>query len=408
MELQTDRHQKVLKILQKYPPQREKMEEYAEKIAQELGIKGRDKQLLIKGSLAPDLFGDFPHHGAKTWEELWRQTREIWRSIKEAMFAYAHNDDMCYYELGKAFHYIQDRWTATPGTPQEHSKWEQQIDDCEIVDDLSLEEYIKNAILPSKTIKGYLDLLNDVAKGVEGVNPQEYGYQSWYDYQYWNDYFLSPYEYEKLANLFYYARRSHPMVEHTKKGWTACSFSTPLLDLNFAYRICLGVARYVFSPKAKQIVEELEEKELEKKKELEEAEYTEKKVEKPSPHKKIVGTRRFRILPAVLGFVWLFMGLGVFAMDIRKFMQWNYIVAWMLLFGIPCIILFKLSFPRIKTLEKMTAEESLKETSLAKEDTVAETAHVYKEAFPELSEEEAELQETQEVDMDFEDEEEDL
>ncbi len=28
MELQTDRHQKVLKILQKYPPQREKMEEY--------------------------------------------------------------------------------------------------------------------------------------------------------------------------------------------------------------------------------------------------------------------------------------------------------------------------------------------------------------------------------------------
>jgi len=127
---------------------------------------------------------------------------------------------------------------------------------------------------------------------------------------------------------------------------------------------------------------------------------------KPAPEK-IVSAKRFRIIPLIVGFLWLFIGLGVFANNLAKYLKWSYIAAWMLLFGIPCIILFKLSFRRVETVKKTSDEETLGLTTIAKENTEHEATSIYREAFPELSEEEAELQETQEVDMDFQDEEED-
>lgn len=121
---------------------------------------------------------------------------------------------------------------------------------------------------------------------------------------------------------------------------------------------------------------------------------------------KIVGAERFRILPFAIGSFWLV--LGVFTANSSriapKILRWNFIIAWAVIFGIPCAILFKLSFRRVGPVEKTPKEETSIPKAIKEEDNESEDTGVYKEAFMELSEDEANLQETQEVDMDFEDE----
>ena len=335
----------------------------AEKIAQELKIEDRNKQLLVEGSVAPDLFGDFPHHKGK---EL-----KIYGHIFDAVYSYQEDDDECYYDLGKALHYIQDGWTARPGTPQGHTRWEQQINDFKILDNIALEDHIKKAAFPTKAIEAYVGLLKKVVRGIDGVIPKEYESVP----------FIRSIFSERLAKLTYYALRIHPVLDSDGRP-----YSTPLLDLNFAYRTCLEVTRCVLSPDAdweKSMV---------------------RRGAKPA-HEKIFSVKRFRILPAAVGLLWLFLGLGVFVKNLAKYLKWNYIAAWMVLFGIPCAILFKLSFHRIETVEKTSMEEASRPTAITKEETEDEAASIYREAFPELKEE-VELRETQEIDMDFEDEEE--
>jgi hypothetical protein len=139
-------------------------------------------------------------------------------------------------------------------------------------------------------------------------------------------------------------------------------YTTPLLDLNFAYRICLEVARCALSH------DFYGEEEWE--------EHVVRGGAKPSPQR-IVSARRFRIPPFAIGFFWLVIGLGVFAENLAKYLKWSYITAWMVLFGIPCAILFKLSFRRIKSVEKTSVEETSRPTSITKEQTKVEAASIY-------------------------------
>jgi restriction system protein len=56
---------------------------------------------------------------------------------------------------------------------------------------------------------------------------------------------------------------------------------------------------------------------------------------------------RFRIPPAMLGAFWLFMGIVVATRaGSTKMLSWSYFFVWMILFGFPCFILFRLSFYR--------------------------------------------------------------
>ena len=99
-----------------------------------------------------------------------------------------------------------------------------------------------------------------------------------------------------------------------------------------------------------------------------------------------VGKRvwRFRVFPAAISIFWLFIGITILTRNPSLIMKWSGILAWMIMFGFPCLILFRLSFYHTQ-IQKRSVE-------------VIERAR-------ELSEEKAELQETQEVDVDFEDEE---
>ena len=387
----------------------------AEKIAQELKIEGRNKRLLVEGSVAPDSIGDFPHHKGK---EL-----KIFEDLLRALSAYEKNDDECYYELGKALHYIQDMWTARPGTPQKHTKWEQQISDCRIIDNSALEDYVNKAAFPTKAIEAFRNLLKKLVIGIDGVIPEEYQsvyllkvkslktrgkleeviarevmLESWKPK--WTSLILADDEEgkrelnkymfctnvsevplsERLAKLAYYALRTHLILDSDGRP-----YSTPLIDLNFAYRTCLGVTRGLLSPSAnweQPIMTRGGEQTLEK----------------------IESATRFRIFPAIVGLIWLLLGVVVFLNNLVKYLKWSYIAAWMVLFGLPCAILFKLSFRGTETVRKISTEETSKLRATAREENWVRG--IYREAFPELSEEEAELQETQEIDMDFEDEEE--
>lgn len=252
----------------------------AEKIAQELKIEGRNKQLLVKGSVAPDLIGDFPHHKGREMK--------IFRDLMKALNAYEKNDDECYYELGKALHYIQDRWTARPRTPQKHTRWEQQIGDCKIIDNYALEDHIKKAAFPTKAVEAFRSLLKKLVIGIDGVVPEEYqgvhllkvkslktggkiaevlareivmkewkpewtalivadseeGERELDNYMFCTNALEFPLS-ERLAKLTYYALRTHPVLDSDGRP-----YSTPLIDLNFAYKTCFGVARSLLSPGA--------------------------------------------------------------------------------------------------------------------------------------------------------------
>jgi len=62
------------------------------------------------------------------------------------------------------------------------------------------------------------------------------------------------------------------------------------------------------------------------------------------------------MVPASCGIFWLLIGLAIFAGNLEKYLQWNYVAAWFLMFGIPCAILFKLSFHESQSKPKMAPE----------------------------------------------------
>jgi len=80
----------------------------------------RAAALLIKGATDPDNFSNFPHHQGKNLE--------IALNILEARIMYLESNDECYYHLGQALHYIQDKWTLRPRIADAHTRWEQEID----------------------------------------------------------------------------------------------------------------------------------------------------------------------------------------------------------------------------------------------------------------------------------------
>jgi len=172
----------------------------ADRVASKIGVGALtlEAAYLRGGSVAPDEWKDFPHHHGK--ETAIRD--RVLRSRKDRLEG--REKDACY-QLGVAFHYLADRWTLTSGSDARHANWERLIERSGFVDDVR--QVIRGVNMPEWDKDRYYSFLDD-------LNPEPAGED----------------ETLKMASL------SRP------SGW-----SSPRIDLNMTYKICLGIARSVFS-----------------------------------------------------------------------------------------------------------------------------------------------------------------
>ena len=173
----------------------------ANQIISETGIDpySNEAKCLRQGSTVPDDWKDYPHHYGK--DSLIRKriadSRKAWLN--------GQKEESCFH-LGVAFHYLADKWTLMNGSDRRHSSWERSIDGCSLYEDVN--STIRYSGMSDDKKAGYFSTLGKINKPPLGKN-------------------------ETLV--------------------TACvnrptNWSTPTIDLNMAYRICLATAQSVFSP----------------------------------------------------------------------------------------------------------------------------------------------------------------
>jgi DNA-binding transcriptional regulator YiaG len=84
---------------------------------------------LREGALAPDKWGNYPHHYGKSGE--------IETNLLDARVYFLRGDlANAYFNLGVALHYIQDSYTSLTSRSDHHSRWEHQIEEASFVTDL--------------------------------------------------------------------------------------------------------------------------------------------------------------------------------------------------------------------------------------------------------------------------------
>ena len=219
-------------------------------IAEELKLKDRETSLLVTGSMNPDSWMDFPHHKGKS--------DEIVRRIMNTRRKFSQEDDECFIELGVALHYIQDKWTMRPRIGDKHTKYERSMKYAVILSNNEFEELIKKANFPTKAEKSYIDFLKTLENGIEKRNVEEENLK-----RHSINYYVKPDDvHSLLGKIIDYALQERPTT-----------WSNPNVDVNFAFRICLEVSRYVLIPFRsetddvwfdKEVMKQLEQKEREK------------------------------------------------------------------------------------------------------------------------------------------------
>lgn len=257
----------------------------AEKIGSDLGLSERNIKLLVVGSMSPDSWADFPHHSGKDME--------ISRKLASARNMFLKDDDECYVELGIALHYLEDRWTLRPRLAEKHTDWENQIDISPLLDDLALLKSVDESAIPQKAIDQYKMLFDSLIKirkeGIESVFDPEWGF--WLDYDTCIGMLVGTLEqinlemikrnvlphqcadksFCRICNqklLDFYNQEGHdsgmrkyvdanfvvPVVSGYQAAilWLAkwdreSTWSTPIIDINIAYRICMEISRYTLT-----------------------------------------------------------------------------------------------------------------------------------------------------------------
>ena len=176
----------------------------ANKVLSEIGVSlySDEAAYLRGGSVKPDEWKDFPHHRGKT--------NEIWKYIITARRYYLKGDlPSAYFNLGVAFHYLQDMWTTLSGSDQEHDLWERKIDNSSFLDLDDLLNFVKSTSIPEKHQLEYFRIAATLSsEEIEGK--------------------------EKAKKI--------TALRHPKWG-------TPTIDLNFAFRISLSIAKLVLGSK---------------------------------------------------------------------------------------------------------------------------------------------------------------
>ncbi|MFB3889887.1 MAG: hypothetical protein ACE14S_10385 [Candidatus Bathyarchaeia archaeon] len=197
----------------------------ARKIAVLLGLGKRETSLLETGSTAPDEWENFPHHRDK---EL-----EIIRNILYSRMLFLSGDDECFYHLGVALHYIQDKWTTAPRLKDKHTAWEIKIDSAPFLEDLDLEKAIREVLIPKKAEEAYISFLDSTSKGVGSITAEECKLR----------FCTKTYTLKGLCGkVISFALLNRPT-----------SWGSVAIDLNFAYKISYETSRFVALPPNEEI-----------------------------------------------------------------------------------------------------------------------------------------------------------
>jgi hypothetical protein len=136
----------------------------AYEILSRLGIpkSGVEATKLREGEVAPDEWGDYPHHYGKSSSIR----KYIMRARK---FFLSGNLSDAYFCLGVALHYIQDSYTSLTSRSEHHQHWEQQIEQSYFTD--NLEDLVARAFCNRKDrIKEYMEIIGFLSMEIEGKN----------------------------------------------------------------------------------------------------------------------------------------------------------------------------------------------------------------------------------------------
>jgi hypothetical protein len=235
----------------------------AREIAKTLNLTEREARLLEAGSVAPDQWENFPHHSEKE--------TSIARRILEARRRFVHSDDECYHDLGIALHYIEDKWTTRLRPMDKHGQWEASINEQLIIDDRAFREEIGRTILPTKVEQNYLKLLDDMAENIAAAVLDWRNIRAPTHRPRWTRKMRVGYSrggsyYSAVARARRRSSDDSQIGEIVKPTVVPCgtteygtrvinyalqdrptAWSSPAIDLNFAYRVCLRVARTTLS-----------------------------------------------------------------------------------------------------------------------------------------------------------------
>jgi len=184
----------------------------ANEVMQRLGFStvSAEAAMLKEGVLAPDKWGDYPHHYGKS--------NAITKYVLDARNLFLQGDlQKAYFCLGVALHYIQDAYTSLSSRSPNHHSWELQIEESYFAHDL--QKALQWAFRGRETLlKDYKELLSILSRNVEG----------------------------KADTLNYATLMGHEPPEEWGK---------PLVDLNMALIASLHVARSVLGSKTNSTLE---------------------------------------------------------------------------------------------------------------------------------------------------------
>jgi hypothetical protein len=177
----------------------------ANEILYELGISKSsfEAERFREGSVAPDKWADYPHHYGKEGK--------IRRYLLEARGSYLKGDmPSTLFNLGVAFHYVQDSYTSLTSRSPKHTSWEEQIEEAQLVSDLA--NLVEWTFRDRRNLKEeYTRIMRRLSGNIEGEK--------------------ATLELAVLAGD-QYQEYGHPKV-----------------DLNFAFRVCNSIAKSVLGPK---------------------------------------------------------------------------------------------------------------------------------------------------------------
>jgi hypothetical protein len=131
----------------------------AKELSKVLSLDINQSKLLEKGCVYPDYQESFPHHIGKE--------KEIADLLRKARITFQNGDDECYFLLGMAFHFMQDKWTLRARSRDKHTKWEDMINKTDILDEEALVERIQDSPLPTKFKEAYIAFIDLLENEIE-------------------------------------------------------------------------------------------------------------------------------------------------------------------------------------------------------------------------------------------------
>ena len=227
-------------------------------IANKFELSRNESDILVASSAAPDSWGNFPHHFGKE--------KDIISHLLLARIYFLKDDDRCFEHLGYALHYIQDRWTLDARARDKHTSWERSIDSIKhasIFDDDELRQHINDLGIPTVDKMAYITLLEKIK--IQGLTPESI-FQHIENLGITSD--IKEQMEDDLNSIISSFRRMKERVSHFKINTLRdfrdrlingemikiivfllldrpSSWSSPVIDINFAYRFSFYAIYFV-------------------------------------------------------------------------------------------------------------------------------------------------------------------